>query len=266
MSMKQVVLLVLSLTAMLSLVACGEEPDEGTPDGGPSNGDTDSNVNSNALCVDNTEVSDVNTLIGQKFILDFKADYWTKPGGDPGQELGSYTPKFAFEIQTVDAATNTFTAILGTAKNGAQDVCNMTYQIAGQLDSTSGSTVFSTTPLDVQVIIEGPVEEGVKVLGTLRGFTIGGQFCNQGEDYKYGKLSAELDGAEIYELFTKMDPVPDSGPKLCENLNALGVICEECSFEAGTRLCLGVEAALFQISNSTTLTFQEVAATDTSCL
>lgn len=262
MSLKKTSLLVLTLVATCVFWGCGEEPDNENvqQDSGPGGG-TDTSV----ATVDSSPIQQLSTLIGKTYILDFAVQYWIKPGGTPGEELGGYTPKFTFEFKTVDEAQNTFTALLGTAKNGAQDICNKTYTITGTLDTSlsTGPTKFVTDPIDIDAIIEGP---DVKVLSTLRGFTLNGEFFDQGAGYKAGGIKAELDGGQIFSLFTLMDPVPTSADVLCDNLFNLGVDCEACSTDTTVMHCLTVEAALFKINEAVGLTLVEVAATDQTCL
>ena len=264
MSLKKISLLVLSLIATSALVACGEEPSDNDPipDGGPNG--TDPGGSDPGTAVDSTPIVQKSTLVGKAYILSFDVQYWTKPGGSIGEELGKYTPKFTFQFRTVDDTLGTFTAVLGTAKNGAQDICNKTYTITGSFGSSAiGATTFTTNSLDVDAIIEGPA---VKTLATLRNFTIKGEFFDQGAGYKAGGITAELDGNQIFSIFTKMNPVPTSSNELCSNLFDLGVNCEACSFNAGDEHCLTVEASLFKLNATAGFVINDVGATDQTCL
>ena len=269
MSLNNASLLVLSLVTTLMLFGCGEEPSDDinstSGDAGVQKGDSDSSPGQevDTSPTNSAPISPLSLLVGKKYIVDFDANYWIKPGGDPGKELGGYTPKFAFEFKTVDDTTGAFTALLGTTKNGVQNVCNKTYTLNGTLDSSTGATTFTTTAQDISEIIDGP---DVSVLATLRGFTLSGEFYDQGAAYKSGGIMAELDGREIYSLFTLMDPVPANADVLCDNLYNLGVDCEACTLDANVVRCLTVEARLFKIQEAVALTLQEVAATDTSCI
>ena len=64
-----------------------------------------------------------------------------------------------------------------------------------------------------------------------------------------------------------MTPNPTNAQELCDSLDAYGVACEACSFDATSSFCLNVVASLFKINESTTLTtMTPVAAADQTCL
>ena len=56
-----------------------------------------------------------------------------------------------------------------------------------------------------------------------------------------------------------------SGDALCADVAETDISCSECSFDAGTDLCLDFAAEDFSVSDSPDLTLTEVAAFDESC-
>ena len=247
----------LSLFTLLAVLpSCGDEPrSDEKGDGGPNGGDTGTETGSE-LPADNTPVSPLTQLVNKTYVLKIDKTAWTKPSGTAGEELGGFTPTFAFTISAVDEVAMTFTGLLGIAKDdGTQDTCNKTYPITGTLDNATGSTTFTITtqPADIQAIIVGP-DPYPTAKATLRHFTLTGQFQDQGAKYKYGTLESELDGREIFNLFVLMDPVPANPDQLCSNLYSLGTPCEACTFEPATTYCLGVKAEAIKVQTSPTLT------------
>ena len=236
------------------------------PDGGVDGGigsDAGPDTESDSDIIDDAPVP-WTSLVGKIYLLDIPNSHWTKPPGLSEENLGGLLPTFAFEILTMNAATGAFTARLGgiDAETGTQDTCTKTYPIEGWVDD-DGATKFVTVPLDIQVVAEGM---DLKALATLHDFALTGQFINEGAGYKYGTLATELDGRDIYSLFTLMTPAPTDGDQLCANLNALGIVCEACTFEPTAVQCLSVMAEAFSVSASPTLTLTDIATIDPECL
>jgi hypothetical protein len=265
---KKVALMMLSMIALLGFTpACGEDPDDER-----TGIDTDSSTEgggSDTTAVDTDPVADLISLVGNVYLLDFPAEHW---GGNIGSEIGPYTPVFAFEILTVDAATGAFTARLASVKNGVQDPCNKTHTLNGTIapvTTTTGgaATGFSTVAIDVDTIIEGPVDQTtnqpIKASATLHGFTLTGQFINQGAGYKYGVISVELDARDVYSLFVQIPST--SGEELCEKLGGMNFPCAVCTFEPASTLCMALAAEAFK-ANISSITLIDIPEFGAGCL
>ncbi len=202
-------------------------------------------------------LSAISELVGKTYILDIPSAKWTAPEG-LGSEIVKVQPKYAFQVTAVDESALTFTVLLGTAKNGAQDLCNKTYMIEGTLDAED--MTFTLGPIDVQTYFVGPQTEAMAVC---HDFSVSGQIIDEGAGLVSGEMTAELDARDIYPLFYMASYT--TGEALCADLNANGLSCTECSYESGSDLCLDFTAEDFEVDDSSELTLTQVPAFDESC-
>lgn len=203
-------------------------------------------------------LSELPELVGTTYVLDIPGAQWTAPPG-LGEDIAKAQTKFAFEVTAVDAQARQITTRLGAAKDGAQDPCNKTYVLPGTLNDND--MTFRLGPMDVQTILGGPES---KALATSHGFTISGQIVEQGAGLVSGRLTAELDAREIYPLFYLAKPA--SGEELCTIMAKAGLLCEPCSYEPGSRLCITFRAEEFAISESRNLSLAEIPTFGPGCL
>lgn len=237
-----IILSTISIVALLFAAAC--ENNSGTLPGDQSN------------VVQ--ELSAISELVGAKYILDIPSAKWTAPEG-LGDEIVKVQPKYAFEVTDVDEAALNFTVLLGTVKDGVQDLCNKTYVIEGKLNAED--MTFTLGPIDVQTFFIGPETEAMAVC---HDFSISGQIMDEGAALVSGEMTAELDARDIYPLFY-MASYTD-GAALCADLSANGLDCNQCSYESGSAMCIDFAAEDFSVDDSPDLTLTQVSAFDENCL
>jgi hypothetical protein len=266
MSLKKAALLIVSLAAMLSLVACGDEPTDEPSDGGRNENGTDSGNAQDDL----SAIADLNTLVNKSFVVDIDPNYWTQPPGI-GAEIGAYVPKFAFQIKTVDTVGLTFTALMGAAINGAQDMCTQTSLLTGTITTnTAGGNSFAFGPVDLPgMVITGPDPEYIKAEAIIRQFHLSGDFVNQGDKFKNSSLGGVMDLREIAKVFTLISDPNDRTPEgICAQGADLGFVCEECAHDTATPKavsCLTTLSSLFKV-NAVELMMTDVTAVGAQCL
>jgi hypothetical protein len=206
----------------------------------------------------NQELSALSELAGKTYILDVPSAQWTSPAG-LGEGIVKVQPKYAFQVIDIDESTLTFTVLLGTAKNGAQDLCNKTYVIDGALNAEE--MTFTLGPIDVQTYFVGPETEAMTIC---HDFTISGQIVDDGAGLVSGEMSAELDTRDIYPLFYMTNV--SSGEALCTEIASWNMSCAECSYEPAASMCLDFIAEDFEVADSPDLILADVPAFDESCL
>ena len=206
----------------------------------------------------NQGLSALSELTGKTYILDIPSAQWTSPAG-LGDEIVKVQPKYAFQVIDIDESALTFTVLLGTAKNGAQDLCNKTYVIDGALNAED--MTFTLGPIDVQTYFVGPKTEA---MAACHDFTISGQIVDEGAGLVSGEMSAELDTRDIYPLFYMANV--SSGEALCTEIASWNMSCADCSYEPDASMCLDFVAEDFEVADSPDLTLTDVPAFDEFCL
>jgi hypothetical protein len=182
--------------------------------------------------------------VGNAYIVEIASQQWTLPPGFavaverdvPDRQIA---PVFAFQIVAADARSMTFTALLGTAKDGVQDPRNRTYLLAGTLvDQGSAGIAFSLGPTDIQSIIFGPT---TNTLATFYQFTLTGRFAAEASRVEDGTLATVAKASEIYNLFYLSSST--SGQQLCDQFATYADYqCQPCPSAPTLTLCLAFAA------------------------
>ncbi len=225
-----------------------------------------------SVCRENADV--VSLLSGQKYIVDIDSRQWAEPPGfaaalDADDNYEGVYPVFAFQISSVDPQTMTFTALLGTVRNGLQDRGLMTYEMHGALEIIDEDTVaFTLGPTDVQSIVFGPTPptgEQNRTIAWYYGLTLTGRFGARGSEIHDGNLLAVLDAREIYSLFYLADA--QNGEDLCDALEmSSAYACRFCPNAWKVHLCLTFRAESLAFPNAPGLTLNPVAGFDSKYL
>ena len=220
------------------------------------------------LCHENADV--VSQLSDQKYIVDIDSKQWAEPPGfaaalDADDNYEGVYPVFAFQISNVDPRAMTFTALLGTVRNGIQDRGLETYEMQGTLEIIDEETAaFTLGPTDVQSIVFGPTPptgEGKRTVASYYGLTLTGLLGARGSEIHDGNLSAVLDAREIYTLFYLTDA--ENGEDLCDTLDTSSAYaCLSCPFARKVHLCLTFRAESLAFPNAPDLTLNPVAGFD----
>ena len=206
----------------------------------------------------------VSGMVGRKYIVAISSGQWSQPPGfagalDDHHDYSQVYPVFAFEVEQVDPSSMTFTALLGTAKDGVQDTRNRTYRMNGSLTNGGDDGIdFVLGPADIQSIIFGPTTNR---LASFYGLTLTGRFVGQGRMVDHGSLEAVMKASEIYNLFYK--PPSTSGEDLCGFFATyVQYDCKACPFDPSISLCLTFEADDLSFPIASNLVFAEVASFD----
>jgi hypothetical protein len=181
--------------------------------------------------------------VGNAYVVDIGSEQWTLPPGFASDVQGygqEEYPVFTFQIVAADPGAMTFSALLGTTKNGVQDVRNRTYLIGGTLkDQGDAGLDFTLGPMDIQSIIFGPT---TNTLATFYRFTLTGRFAAEASRVERGTLTTAAKASEIYNLFYVASPM--SGQELCQQfLVRSNYQCIACPAEPTVALCLEFAAA-----------------------
>jgi hypothetical protein len=180
--------------------------------------------------------------VGNAYIVEIGSQQWTLPPGFASDVQGDgpqVYPVFTFQIVTADPGSMTFSALLGTAKNGVQDLRNRTYLMNGTLkDQGDAGLDFTLGPMDIQSIIFGPT---ANTLATFYRFTLAGRFVAEASRVEYGTLKTAAKASEIYNLFYVA--LPTSGQELCQQFVVqANYQCTACPGAPSVALCLEFEA------------------------
>jgi hypothetical protein len=201
-------------------------------------------------------------LVGNSYILRISREQWTRPpmlAEVVHNDTGMDYPVFAFRVLQANPATRTFSTLVGTMRDGLQDMRNKTHVVGGTIAGGGDGTLsFELGPMDIQTILFGPESN---TLANYYGFTLTGRFTAQGQYADHGTFDTVMKASEIYNLFFLV-PIT-SGDELCRLFSQYARYdCTACPAEPSTPLCLPFQALDFSIAIAPDLVLREVADFD----
>jgi hypothetical protein len=197
------------------------------------------------------------TWIDHTYLLDVPNTSWSKPTPRIGSEIGDFVPNFVLEVSKGEGSQLAVT--LGTAVDGAQDLCNPTTVVNADADYPSIQVGPSEFPLHIKHLTAD-----VTVNATAYDLSLTDVLPNKDTASREGVLSATLDTRELYPLFTLLPaPSPES---VCAALESFDAPCQPCPADREL-FCLTIQANyLGAIETSLALEAVEAANVDASCL
>ncbi len=211
---------------LVLLTACGS--DSGDPSQGPS-------------------------FAGHTYLLSIPRGAWE---GQLGSEVSDSVPEFVLKVE---AGSGGYDVMLGTAREGEQDMCNKTATV-----SASGSyPSFQLGPVDYRIYVRHPVQ-AIAVDAMAYGLTMTDILPTEDMPASEGTLSAMMDAREIYPLFPAIAPEP-TPDRVCETVanEELGQ-CEACP-DDGEEYCLELSATYLGADEVNDLDLQPVDSVPASC-
>ena len=201
--------------------------------------------------------AETNPWVGQTYLLEIPSTRWSEPP-ELGTEIGEFVPQFVLDVQS--SSGTTLDVMVGTAKDGQQQMCNPTAHLEGT----------SAAPPEVQI---GPGEfpiylrnedHDITVNATVHDLTITNVLPDGETLAEEGELQAVMDVRELYPMFVLlMSPTPD---RVCTAMEDVVGGCEPCPHD-GETYCLTIKATYLGATQLTDFALEPVDASsvDASC-
>lgn len=168
------------------------------------------------------------------YLLTISEGRWSEPRGI-GRDIADFVPQFLIAMEPSGSG---YEVMLGTALDGAQDMCNPTTVVEAEAGSYPDVQI---GPLDLPLHVKH-VTEDITVNSTVYDFTLTDILPNGDALAEEGELSAIMNFGELYPLFTiAVNPDPDS---LCTALTDSypDASCDPCPLSPDDPYCLSLKA------------------------